>query len=166
MFKEQDSVATFRSKVHTAHTTTNLSTKTNSLAAPATSHTPRVTINLNPQPLDPAKDDAFASISKMSDTASRLSSFETHFQSVTEEISEALEKFQRKVEAQANAQASQNVMLSLIMEKLNIISPCPPNTTKGMNLGSSQSTATSTLANQSTTKFPAGVLEKDAGQGS
>jgi hypothetical protein len=54
----------------------------------------------------------------MYDTASRLSAFEAHFATVTDDLSNALTDFKRQAALQAKVQAEQREMLNSIMQLL------------------------------------------------
>jgi hypothetical protein len=117
VLKDTDSVSTFRSRTR--------NTQSRTLIRP---HSPNDNMTHTPTSNSPTRnvnditDTDDGSVSKLSDTVSRLSAFESRFNTVTDELSEALGNVKLQTERQENEFKEQRLLLISILNALQTTS--------------------------------------------
>ncbi len=169
MFNDKDSVSTFRSKYkETANNPVQAPKR--SKVKPSVQFSPHASTTASSALQIPAdvnkntNDDG--SVSKMSDTASRLSAFEAHFATVTDDFSEALNDFKRQAALQSKVQAEQKEMLNSIMQLLKSTTmAAPANTQSSSNTRSEEAEGMQTHASFDTANHPNQMNESGGPEG-
>ncbi len=128
IYKDSDSVLTFRSAIprhqRSANQPYGSSKSPLSLQAATTVLFPNLFHDLAPSTTTTSAPTDDGSISKMSDTASRLSAFESRFDSIAQGFSSSLQLLRDQSETQAKAQEEQGEILQKLM--LLLLPPPPP----------------------------------------